>query len=224
MNQHLVAPSILSADFSRLGEAIQMIEQHGADWIHIDVMDGHFVPNLSIGIPVVQSIRPLTKLPFDVHLMVENPEQFIGSFARAGADSLTVHVEVCSDLLSVIRQIHSEGLKAGVALNPDTAVAKLEDILPHLDLVLVMSVHPGFGGQRFIASSLDKVREMRGLMDRTGSGALLEVDGGVNRGNAPELVKAGAQVLVAGSSIFRAEDPGAALTLLKQAGANNLAK
>jgi ribulose-phosphate 3-epimerase len=201
-----LAPSILSANFARLGEQIEEVARAGADYIHVDVMDGHFVPNISIGTPVVASIRPVTTLPLDVHLMIEHPERFISDFVQAGADIMTVHVEASPHLHSIIRLIKELGARAGVSLNPPTPVSAIEEFLPHVDLVLVMSVNPGFGGQPFIPETLPKIATMREILDNRGLSAELEVDGGINPENAADVVKAGATVLVAGNSIFRAQE------------------
>jgi ribulose-phosphate 3-epimerase len=198
----LIAPSILSADFARLAEAVQMVEAAGADWIHVDVMDGHFVPNLTVGPPMVEALRKVTSLPLDVHLMMTNPDAFIPEFVDAGADRLTVHVEACPHLHRTVQSIKERQIKAGVSLNPATSVTTLEEILGDVDLVLVMSVNPGFGGQQFISSSLDKIRRIRTMMTNSRSSAHLEVDGGVNLTNVVSVIKAGATVLVAGSAIF----------------------
>jgi ribulose-phosphate 3-epimerase len=213
-----LAPSILSADFSRLGEQIAEVAGAGADYIHIDVMDGHFVPNITIGAPVVASIRPVTSLPLDVHLMIEHPEQYISDFVKAGADIITVHVEASPQLSSAIRLIKELGIKAGVSLNPPTPISTVKEFIPHVNLVLVMSVNPGFGGQPFIPETLPKIANMRKILDDRGLSAELEVDGGINADNAPDIVKAGANVLVAGNSIFRAgEGIGRALQRLREA-------
>ncbi|HET7875912.1 MAG TPA: ribulose-phosphate 3-epimerase [Methylomirabilota bacterium] len=210
-----IAPSILSADFAALGEAIARVEAAGADQLHVDVMDGHFVPNLTIGPPVIESIRKRTRLPLDVHLMIEAPERWIETYVRAGADWVTVHAEACPHLQRVLAQIREAGARAGVALNPSTPPGVLQYVLDDLDLVLVMSVNPGFGGQSFIATSFEKVRQLRALLGNRP--ALVSVDGGVKKDNAGALAKAGAQVLVAGSSIFGAPDPGEALRQLRSA-------
>ena len=201
-----LAPSILSADFARLGEEVAEVTRAGADYIHVDVMDGHFVPNISIGAPVVAAIRPLTSLPLDVHLMIEHPERYISEFVHAGADIITVHVEASPHLHGAIELIKKLGAKAGVSLNPPTPIAALEEFLHDVDLVLIMSVNPGFGGQPFIPETLPRIENMRQILDARGLSAELEVDGGINADNAPEIVKAGANVLVAGNSVFRAED------------------
>jgi ribulose-phosphate 3-epimerase len=200
-----IAPSILSSDFARLSEQVRELEQGGADWVHVDVMDGHFVPNLTIGPPIVAAIRPLTRLPLDVHLMIEQPDRLLGDFARAGADSLTVHVETCAHLHRTVQAIKELGLRAGVTLNPATPLTSLEEILPYVDLVLVMSVNPGFGGQEYIPTSTAKVRRLRGMLAAAGSAAELQVDGGVKAENAAVVVEAGATVLVAGSAIFNSK-------------------
>jgi ribulose-phosphate 3-epimerase len=201
-----LAPSILSADFARLGEQIAEVTRAGADYIHVDVMDGHFVPNITIGAPVVASIRPVTSLPLDVHLMIERPERYISEFVHAGADIITVHVEACPHLHKTIRLIKELGAKAGVSLNPPTPLSAVEEFIPHVDLVLIMSVNPGFGGQSFIPETLPRIANMRKILDDRKLSAELEVDGGINADNAPDIVKAGADVLVAGNSIFRAEE------------------
>jgi len=201
-----LAPSILSADFARLGEQIDDVARAGADYIHVDVMDGHFVPNISIGAPVVASIRRVTALPLDVHLMIEHPERYIPQFAQAGADIITVHVEASAHLQTTLRLIKELGARAGVSLNPPTPLAALEEFLPHVDLVLVMSVNPGFGGQPFIPQTVPRIASVRKILDDRGLRAELEVDGGINADNAWNVVKAGADVLVAGNSIFRAQE------------------
>jgi len=201
-----LAPSILSADFARLGEQVAEAARAGADYIHVDVMDGHFVPNITIGAPVVAAIRPVTSLPLDVHLMIEHPERYISEFVHAGADIITVHVEASPHLQSTIELIKKLGAKAGVSLNPPTPIGAAEEFLPHVDLVLIMSVNPGFGGQSFIPATLLRIAKMRKILDDRGLSVELEVDGGINADNAPDIVKAGANVLVAGNSIFRAED------------------
>lgn len=203
MKHTIVAPSILSADFLRLGEAIQMVEESEAEWVHCDIMDGHFVPNISYGIPVVKAVRPATKKVVDCHLMIEHPELYVGAFADAGADMITVHQEACTHLDRQVAQIHDLGCKAGVALNPATPVETLVDILHAVDMVLIMSVNPGFGGQKFIPRALDKVRRLRALAPDL----LIQVDGGVNAETGAQLVAAGADVLVAGSYVFGAAEP-----------------
>lgn len=212
-----IAPSILSADFARLGEQVAEATQAGADYIHVDVMDGHFVPNITIGVPVVQAIRPYTSLPLDVHLMIESPERHIRRFAEAGANIITVHAEVCPHLHRVVEQIKELEVKAGVALNPGTSLAMIDEVLPIVDLVLVMTVDPGFGGQHFIAGMVDKIARLRRSLDERGLGAELEVDGGINAENAPLAVRAGARVLVAGSAVFnQKESVAAALARIRE--------
>ena len=201
-----LAPSILSADFARLGEQIDEVTRAGADYIHVDVMDGHFVPNITIGAPVVASIRRVTSLPLDVHLMIERPERYITEFIKAGADIITVHVEASRHLFSTIRSIKQQGARAGVSLNPPTPLSAVDEFIHHVDLVLVMSVNPGFGGQSFIQETLPRIAGMRKIIDSRRPGVELEVDGGINADNAPDIVGAGADVLVAGNSIFRAEE------------------
>jgi ribulose-phosphate 3-epimerase len=201
-----IAPSILSADFARLGDQIREAEAGGADYIHVDVMDGHFVPNITIGPLIVRAIRPVTRLPLDVHLMIESPERFLEDFAGAGADLITVHQEACVHLHRTIEQIRSLGKRAGVSINPATPAGVLDEILPYVDLVLVMTVNPGFGGQSFIESMLAKIRDIHQRLTALGSAAELEVDGGVNYQTAPMIAAAGANVLVAGSSVFGAKE------------------
>jgi ribulose-phosphate 3-epimerase len=197
-----IAPSILSADFARLGEQVAEATKAGADYIHVDVMDGRFVPNLTIGAPVVAAIRAGTSLPLDVHLMIEAPEQHIKHFVNAGANIVTVHIEACPHIHRVIQMIKDSGVKAGVSLNPGTPIETLGEILPSVDLVLVMAVNPGFGGQTFIEGMVEKIARMRAELDRRGLAAELEIDGGINAKNAPRVVQAGATVLVAGAAIF----------------------
>jgi len=200
-----LAPSILSADFARLGQQIDEVARAGADYVHVDVMDGHFVPNITIGAPVVASIRRATNLPLDVHLMIERPERYISQFARAGADIITVHVEASAHLHATIQLIKELGAKAGVSLNPPTPLAVAEEFLSHVDLVLIMSVNPGFGGQSFMPETLPKIANMRRLLKNRELHAELEVDGGINADNASDIVEAGADILVAGNSIFGAQ-------------------
>lgn len=200
-----IAPSILSADFSILGEEIKAIENAKADWVHIDVMDGHFVPNISFGVPIVKSIRKITDMPFDVHLMIENVDNYINDFASAGADYITIHQEAGNHIDRSIQLIKSLGIKAGISLNPATPVNSIEHLLPELDLVLIMSVNPGFGGQKFIPYTLDKIRLLKELRKKNNYSYLIEVDGGVNTENAQMIIDAGVDVLVAGSAVFKSE-------------------
>ena len=201
-----LAPSILSADFSKLGEEISTIEKAGADIIHVDVMDGHFVPNISYGAVVMKSLLGKTKMPFDVHLMIENVDRYIDDFVTENTEYITVHQEVCMHLHRTIDHIKNKGIKAGVSINPATPISSLENILEYVDLVLVMSVNPGFGGQKFIESSLEKIRKLKRIREENRYNFVIEVDGGVNLGNGRKLVKAGADILVAGSSVFAADD------------------
>jgi ribulose-phosphate 3-epimerase len=201
-----IAPSILAADFARLGEQVAAAEKAGADRIHVDVMDGHFVPNITMGPPVVQSLRPVTRLPLEAHLMIENPYPFLEAFAQAGVDSLLVHQEGDVNLHRTVQHIRALGKKAGVAINPATPAWALEEILPDVNLILVMTVNPGFGGQQFIQSTLPKIRRVRAMIDRLGSECELEVDGGIDPRTAPLVVEAGARVLVAGSAVFHVRE------------------
>jgi ribulose-phosphate 3-epimerase len=197
-----IAASILAADFSRLGEHVREAEEAGVDWIHVDVMDGHFVPNITVGPPVLRALRKVTTLPLDVHLMITAPDTYVEEFIDAGADRLTVHVETCDHLHRTVQYIRELGTKPGVTLNPATPLSTLEEILAYVDLVLVMSVNPGFGGQSYIPSSTSKIARLREMLDEIGSQAEIEVDGGVNADTAAEVVKAGATVLVAGTAVF----------------------
>jgi ribulose-phosphate 3-epimerase len=212
-----IAPSILSADFAALGDAIAAVERGGADLIHVDVMDGHFVPNITIGPPVVQSLRRVVTVPMDVHLMIEDPDRYIEAFAAAGAAMISVHVEAVRHLHRTVHAIKALGVQAGVVLNPATPAILLQDIAADLDFVLVMSVNPGFGGQTFIAHSESKLREVRALLDASGNSAPVEVDGGVDVKNIARVVAAGARIIVAGSAIFHSADPERATRELKAA-------
>jgi ribulose-phosphate 3-epimerase len=212
-----IAPSILSADFRRLGEQIAAVEQAGASIIHVDVMDGHFAPNLTVGPFIVEWVRKTTKLPIDAHLMIENPDNFIGAFARAGANMISVHPEATYHLDRTLNHIRQTGCQAGVVLNPATPLAMIEEVIAEVDYVLLMSVNPGFGGQKFIPSSLDKLRRLRDLIRLKFSPARIEIDGGVGISNAAEVVAAGAEILVAGSAVFGAENPAEALKELLRA-------
>lgn len=212
-----IAPSILSADFANLERDVRMISAAGADWIHVDVMDGHFVPNLTIGPAHVKMLKRVTDVPLDVHLMIDNPEVQVPWYIEAGADSVTVHVEVCDDAASMLRTIRDAGVKVGISLNPETDVSALEGLLGLVDLVLVMSVHPGFGGQSFIESSPAKIAAIVDMCKAEGAAPLIEVDGGIGVATAPLVRAAGADVLVAGSAIFCADDPAAALRGIRDA-------
>ena len=202
----LIAPSILSADFSKLGDEIKAVENAGADWIHVDVMDGHFVPNITIGPIVVKAARQVTSLPLDVHLMIENPERYIKDFAKAGADLISVQVEACVHLNRTIQMIKESGLRAGVVLNPATPLSSIEWILKYVDLVMIMSVNPGFGGQDFIPNSLERIKALRKMIQEKGLTTLIEIDGGVNEKTIQAVSEAGADVFVAGSAIFGSAD------------------
>ncbi|MCR4858612.1 MAG: ribulose-phosphate 3-epimerase [Bacteroidales bacterium] len=213
----VIAPSLLSADFGNLEREIQMLNRSQADWIHLDVMDGVFVPNISFGMPVIKRVRQLSEKPLDVHLMIVQPERYIHTFKEVGADMLTVHWEASTHLHRTISQIKEEGMLAGVALNPHTPVAGLEDIINDVNLVLIMSVNPGFGGQKFIKRALHKISELREMIERNDSEALIEVDGGVCQDNIADIVSAGADAVVAGNAVFKAEDPEIAIQNLKNA-------
>ncbi|MBO5152884.1 MAG: ribulose-phosphate 3-epimerase [Eubacterium sp.] len=213
-----LAPSLLAADFARLGEQMRIIDQAGAQYFHYDVMDGQFVPNISMGLPVLQSIRKVTKKKLDVHLMIEHPERYISDFSDAGADIITVHAEACTHLDQIVGDIKREGLMAGVALNPSTPLNVLDYILPEVDMVLVMTVNPGYGGQKMIPYTLDKIRELRGIVQRRGLSTDIEVDGGVKIDNVDQFLAAGANVIVAGSGIFKGDLAGNVEAFLEKLG------
>lgn len=212
----LIAPSILSADFSKLGEELRAVEIAGAGWIHVDVMDGHFVPNITMGPFIVEAVRRVTELPIDVHLMIENPDRYISDFAKAGASLISIQVEACIHLNRTVQMIKEAGIQAGVVLNPSTPVASVRWILPYIDFVLIMSVNPGFGGQHFIPNSLDKIRDMRKLIDELDLPTLIQVDGGVNSKTIKAVASSGANVFVAGSAIFGSEDYSRTIKQLKK--------
>jgi len=213
---HLIAPSILAANFANLQQDIEMINNSEADWFHLDVMDGMFVPNISYGIPVIKAIKKHAKKTLDVHLMIVDPDRYITDFKNAGADILTVHYEACTHLHRTIQAIKDEGMQAGVVLNPHTPIAVLENIITDLDVVLLMSVNPGYGGQKFIENTYKKIIQLRDLIDKSGSKVLIEIDGGVNATNCPKLVAAGADVLVAGSFVFKSDNPTETIKILKK--------
>ena len=216
MKNTLIAPSVLAADFANLERDIKMINNSEADWFHIDIMDGVFVPNISFGMPVLEAISKHTKKPIDVHLMIIDPDRYISTFKKLGADVLTVHFEACTHLHRTLQAIKAEGMKAGVALNPHTNIDLLEDVINDIDLVCIMSVNPGFGGQSFIENTYDKIKKLKALINKKGAATLIEIDGGVTNKNAAKLVEAGADVLVAGSYVFGATDPIATVADLKK--------
>jgi len=212
---HLISPSLLASDFANLQSECEMLNKSEADWYHLDVMDGVFVPNISFGMPVIAAINKHTLKPLDVHLMIENPDGYIKDFKAAGANILTVHYEACTHLHKTLQAIRGEGMKAGVALNPHTPVELLEGIINEIDLVLIMSVNPGFGGQKFIESTYEKVRKMKALITKNGADTKIEIDGGVTSANAKKLIEAGADVLVAGSFVFKSDNPSQTIADLK---------
>jgi ribulose-phosphate 3-epimerase len=216
MGRKKISPSLLSADFSKLGEDIKAVEAAGADWLHIDVMDGHFVPNITIGPPVIKAIRKTSTLPFDVHLMIEHPDRYIADFAKAGSDIIVVHAEVCTHLHRTLSLIREHGKKAGVALNPATPLAFIEDVIPMLDMLLLMTVNPGFGGQKYIEGSEKRVEKAKKMIDHAGADVLIEADGGIGPGNIESLANAGVDVFVAGSAIFRSENMADTIRLMKE--------
>ena len=215
--KHLMAPSLLASNFVRLQDEVEMINKSEADWFHIDVMDGRFVPNITFGMPVIKAIKKIALKPLDVHLMIVEPEKYFEDFKNAGADILTIHYETCNHLNRNIEVIHQLGMKAGVALNPHTPIALLEEVITDVDMILIMSVNPGFGGQSFISGSIAKIKRLREMIDKSGSKAIIEVDGGVDIHNAGILFDAGANVLVAGSAVFKAPNPTEMISLLKNA-------
>jgi len=217
-----IAPSILSADFSRLGQEVHRAEKAGADLIHIDVMDGHFVPNITIGPVVVESIKSKTSIPLDVHLMIENPDKYIDAFAEAGADIITVHVEASEHLYKTLDHIRKSSKTVGVSLNPSTPIARIEHVLKHVDMVLLMTVNPGFGGQKFIRSVLPKIKELKQIVDKADLSVDIEVDGGIDKTTVADVVKAGASILVAGTAIFKAPDIKEAIKVLRTIGSINV--
>jgi ribulose-phosphate 3-epimerase len=215
MTQHLIAPSLLSADFAHLGRDVEMINNSEADWFHVDVMDGEFVPNISFGMPVIKAIKKYANKPLDVHLMIVKPERYFEAFREVGADILSIHIEAVTHLHRAVQQIHSLGMKAGVVLNPHTQVNLVEDIINDVDLVLIMSVNPGFGGQKFIERTYERIKKLKEIINLNNSNALIEVDGGVDLENAPLLLEAGANVLVAGNTVFKSENPTETIKRLK---------
>jgi ribulose-phosphate 3-epimerase len=212
---HLVSPSILTADFGNLEKEIRMLNNSLADWIHLDIMDGVYVPNISFGFPVIEMAKKIAEKPLDVHLMIVDPDRYLTQFKDAGADILTVHYEACCHLQRTVTEIHTLGMRTGVALNPHTPVAMLKNILPYIDMVLIMTVNPGYGGQSFIMDSYNKIVELRKMIDRVGHSVMIEVDGGIDTKNAAKLIKSGVDVLVAGVSVFQSDDPAGTIVKLK---------
>jgi len=212
---HLVSPSLLAADFGNLGKDIRMVNESRADWLHLDIMDGVFVPNISFGFPVIECVRKITEKPLDVHLMIIDPDRYLSRFCEAGASLLTVQYEACTHLQRTVTEIRNLGMRAGVAVNPHTPVSLLKNTLPYIDMVLIMTVNPGYGGQQFIMESYKKITELREMIDREGYNVLIQVDGGVDTGNAAELVRSGVNVLVAGNSVFSSDDPVSTIERLK---------
>jgi ribulose-phosphate 3-epimerase len=213
--EHFVSPSLLAADFSNLERDIVMVNRSEADWLHLDIMDGVFVPNISFGFPVIKAVKKVSTKPLDVHLMIIEPDRYLSQFSEAGANNLTVQYEACTHLNRTVTEIRNLGMKAGVAINPHTPVSLLKNILPYIDMVLIMTVNPGFGGQLFIKESYNKITELRGMIDSVGYNVLIEVDGGVDPINAPKLIESGVSVLVAGNSVFSSADPTATIRKLK---------
>ena len=213
--KHIISPSMLSADFNNLAKEIEMINHSEADWFHLDIMDGVFVPNISFGMPIISHINKLANKPLDVHLMIVNPDRYIEEFKKVGADYLTVHYEACTHLHRTIQNIKSEGMKAGVSLNPHTPIRVLEDIIQDIDLVLLMSVNPGFGGQKFIENTYSKIESLREMANKKNTNLIIEIDGGVDNTNAQKLIKAGANALVAGSFVFKSNNPSETISQLK---------
>ncbi len=220
--KHLIAPSVLSADFGNLQSDIQMINESIADWLHVDVMDGVFVPNISFGPDIIKVMKSHSKIPLDVHLMIEKPERYIETFRDAGAENISVHYEACTHLHRVIQQIKATGANAGVALNPHTPVQLLEDVIEDIDIVVLMSVNPGFGGQKFIYQTINKIKQLKEMITTRNSGAKIEIDGGVGLQNAEQILQAGADVLVAGNSVFKSDNPTMSIYALKNIGIKGL--